>query len=313
MLLIRPVWIFLLTRVVRLLPWTGSGPIPTGALVVLSWAGMRGVVSLAAAQSLPEDFPRRDLVLFVTAVVIVGTLGAQGMSLPWVIRRAGITPPDPRQDALVVARAQEAAGDAALQRLDDIQQENGVPAHVYERIRQQIEYRTFAAWELLGDTARGEAPTRVFARIRTDLIAAERWVFIGLRDSGELDDEVLRRVQRRLDLEESLLDVLDTAGDGNRGHQEVLPERSNPRCDDVRTASTVVPVADPAECPDCIAEHRDDWVHLRICLQCGHIGCCDSSPARHADRHYHETAHRVMGSAEPGESWRWCYKHKVLG
>ena len=53
------------------------------------------------------------------------------------------------------------------------------------------------------------------------------------------------------------------------------------------------------------------WVHLRRCLACGHVGCCDSSPGRHATRHFHETGHPLMASAEPGESWRWSYVEKA--
>lgn len=49
------------------------------------------------------------------------------------------------------------------------------------------------------------------------------------------------------------------------------------------------------------------WVHLRLCLICGHVGCCDSSPNRHATKHFHETKHPIMRSFEPGENWRWCY------
>jgi uncharacterized UBP type Zn finger protein len=49
------------------------------------------------------------------------------------------------------------------------------------------------------------------------------------------------------------------------------------------------------------------WLHLRICLTCGHVGCCDSSPNRHATAHYHETAHPIIRSLEPGEDWSWCY------
>lgn len=59
-------------------------------------------------------------------------------------------------------------------------------------------------------------------------------------------------------------------------------------------------------CQECL-ESGHPWVHLRLCLTCGHVGCCDSSPNRHATRHFHETRHPVMKSFEPGESWAWCY------
>ncbi len=59
-------------------------------------------------------------------------------------------------------------------------------------------------------------------------------------------------------------------------------------------------------CEDCV-KTGDQWVHLRQCLVCGHVGCCDSSKNKHATRHFHETSHPVMRSAEPGETWVWCY------
>jgi ubiquitin-hydrolase Zn-finger-containing protein len=59
-------------------------------------------------------------------------------------------------------------------------------------------------------------------------------------------------------------------------------------------------------CTDCLAE-GSTWVHLRECLQCGHVGCCDASPKRHATAHFHTSSHPIIRSFEPGESWRWCY------
>ena len=67
------------------------------------------------------------------------------------------------------------------------------------------------------------------------------------------------------------------------------------------------PVAPRARgCEECLKMHSS-WVHLRLCLTCGHVGCCDSSPNRHASRHFHDTAHPVMASFEPGERWAWCF------
>ena len=67
------------------------------------------------------------------------------------------------------------------------------------------------------------------------------------------------------------------------------------------------------ECVGCVAEGRDDWVHLRLCLSCGYVGCCDSSPRRHASAHFGETQHPVMRSLEKGETWRWCFVDEVVG
>ena len=64
-------------------------------------------------------------------------------------------------------------------------------------------------------------------------------------------------------------------------------------------------------CPDCL-KIGATWVHLRECLICGHVGCCDSSPNKHATAHFHATEHPVMRSVEPGESWGWCYVDEVM-
>jgi uncharacterized UBP type Zn finger protein len=66
----------------------------------------------------------------------------------------------------------------------------------------------------------------------------------------------------------------------------------------------------PAGCEDCLRE-GSRWVHLRVCLSCGHVGCCDSSPRRHATGHWKQTGHHVMASAEPGEDWAWCFEDEV--
>ncbi|GLZ46025.1 hypothetical protein Acsp06_22100 [Actinomycetospora sp. NBRC 106375] len=65
-------------------------------------------------------------------------------------------------------------------------------------------------------------------------------------------------------------------------------------------------------CPDCRAEGYTAWAHLRKCLDCGHVACCDSSPYRHASKHHEDTGHAVMRSHEPNETWRWCYVDRRL-
>ena len=64
-------------------------------------------------------------------------------------------------------------------------------------------------------------------------------------------------------------------------------------------------------CEECLAQ-GDSWVHLRLCMTCGHVGCCDDSPNRHATGHFHATAHPVIKSFEPGENWAWCYADDEL-
>ena len=65
-------------------------------------------------------------------------------------------------------------------------------------------------------------------------------------------------------------------------------------------------------CEDCLAQGRRDWVHLRVCQECGHVGCCDNSPNRHATKHFHETTHPLIQSYEPGEEWVWCYADELM-
>lgn len=64
-------------------------------------------------------------------------------------------------------------------------------------------------------------------------------------------------------------------------------------------------------CEDCL-KMGDTWVHLRLCLSCGHVGCCDSSKNKHATKHYHKTSHPIVRSFEPGENWRWCYPDELF-
>lgn len=75
-------------------------------------------------------------------------------------------------------------------------------------------------------------------------------------------------------------------------------------CEHVKTIESVTPSADG--CEDCL-KTGDQWVHLRLCMECGHVGCCDSSPNRHATKHYHSSHHPIVKSFEPGEEWGYCY------
>jgi uncharacterized UBP type Zn finger protein len=67
----------------------------------------------------------------------------------------------------------------------------------------------------------------------------------------------------------------------------------------------------PDGCEECL-ESGAEWVHLRLCLECGHVGCCDDSPNRHATKHFHKTKHPVMRSFEPGENWGFCYVENLF-
>jgi CPA2 family monovalent cation:H+ antiporter-2 len=79
-----------------------------------------------------------------------------------------------------------------------------------------------------------------------------------------------------------------------------------PRCEHFAGVTLRHPPADATACPECAAA-GDTWVHLRMCLQCGHVGCCDSSKNRHARRHHERSGHVLLRSVEPGENWGYCY------
>src|SRR5690349_842459 len=91
-------------------------------------------------------------------------------------------------------------------------------------------------------------------------------------------------------------------------------ENATKTCEELRdlTEDAFPPLRTPGVCEDCMKEGTP-WVHLRECLTCGHVGCCDSSPRRHATKHFHQTQHPVMRSVEPGERWTWCYVHEIEG
>ncbi|MEH1017470.1 Na+/H+ antiporter [Micromonospora sp. CPCC 206060] len=208
-LLTRFVWLFPATYLARLVPRVrrrDPAPSPRFPLVI-GWAGMRGVVTLAGALALPltlaggEPYPR-ELFIWLAFAVIVATLVGQGATLPVVARRLKLPPDDAVQDALSAAAVQQQASRAARDRLDEIAA--GAPAAVVERLRRLGEYRTNTAWERLGGEER-ETPSQAYARLRQEMIDAEREVFRAARDAGRIPEETLVRAYRDLDLEESLL------------------------------------------------------------------------------------------------------------
>jgi CPA1 family monovalent cation:H+ antiporter len=84
-------------------------------------------------------------------------------------------------------------------------------------------------------------------------------------------------------------------------------------CEHLKAAPHDVESRVEFECEDCVRDGFTAWVHLRKCLACGHMACCDSSPRKHASAHFDGSGHPVMRSAEPGEEWRWCFVDNRLG
>ena len=199
------------------------------ATFVLSWAGLRGVISLAAAAALSTDVPQRNLLVFLTFTTVLGTLLVQGLTLPGLIRWLGVRagPDEHRADVVAQASAQEAASEAGLRRLEELAADDpaGAPPEVVERLRRLAGYRQAGAWERLPGSepgaGGGPAPSAAFRRLRREMTTAERAEFIRLRDERQIDDEVLDEVLHHLDLEEAMLsrDEWDTwdAASGDPG------------------------------------------------------------------------------------------------
>jgi monovalent cation/hydrogen antiporter len=215
-ILTRFAWVFPATYLPRLLfprirarepgpPWQGQ--------VVLAWAGMRGSVSLAAALAIPlaidggGAFPDRSLIVFLTFCVILATLVVQGLTLPLLIRALGLE--DDGIDDRLEAKARIKAANAALVRLDELVAEGEVREDTAERVRGSYTFRRdrFASRFDDGDDGGIEERSQSYQRLRRELLEAERQAVVELRRRGTINDDVMNRVQRDLDLEAERLDV----------------------------------------------------------------------------------------------------------
>ncbi|MDF2734648.1 MAG: Na+/H+ antiporter [Chloroflexota bacterium] len=173
---------------------------PARAVFIISWAGMRGVVSLAAAFALPPDFPSRDLILFLTFCVIAATLVGQGLTLPWLIRHLGVLAPPGQNGEEVHARL--AAVEAALQRLEELKHDYPDHLPLIEQLRDEYEHEASHVLPSAGATVdEAEQELLEHRAIRNAVLVAQREAVIGLRDAGVINDETLRSIERDLDLE----------------------------------------------------------------------------------------------------------------
>jgi CPA1 family monovalent cation:H+ antiporter len=178
--------------------------------LVMSWSGMRGAVSLAAALAVPvaiggERFEGRDLILFLTFAVILATLVVQGLTLPPLIRALRVEE-DGDEATLMELRARLEGARAALERLERLCEEERVPDGASEQMREQYEgriQRYEAGIEAGGATEEYAESSTAWRNWRRALIGAEREAILSLRDRGEISPEVMRRVEHDLDLEES--------------------------------------------------------------------------------------------------------------
>uniref|UniRef100_UPI0035619CE3 Na+/H+ antiporter n=1 Tax=Nocardioides sp. TaxID=35761 RepID=UPI0035619CE3 len=301
-IVLRLIWVFP-ARYLIVRPSGGGARPPWTYTFILGWAGMRGVVTLAAAFLIPEGTEYREVLILAAFTVVAGTLFIQGVSLPWLARRLRVPGPDPAEDALARATLLQQASKAALHELETLEYDD--PAGVVDLIRQRLDQRNFAAWERLATVSDRESPSDLYNRIRLTMLEAERRRVLEIRSAGSVASEVVADVLVMLDIEESMLDV---AVEERRQVTNALSARqTGDTCDDLADFAPVETAADPV-CQGCL-DAGTQWVAMRQCLACGHLGCCDSSPLRHAEAHFHETAHPVVESAEPGEDWRWCYVH----
>jgi CPA1 family monovalent cation:H+ antiporter len=186
---------------------------PFSHTFLLSWAGMRGAVSLAAALSIPlvtdagAPFPHRDLIIFLTFTVILGTLVVQGLTLPALIRVLGIEP-DTSEEA-EDAKARIRAAEAAVTRLDELAGEDWVREDTAERMRGLYNFRRNRFSSRFDEESDGaiEEQSQAYQRLRRELLDAERAAVTELGRSGEISGDVVLRVRRDLDLEDARLDV----------------------------------------------------------------------------------------------------------
>jgi CPA1 family monovalent cation:H+ antiporter len=212
-LLVRIAWVFPATY----LPcWLGFGPYrdpapPVRHTVIVAWAGMRGVVSLAAAFALPitlangQPFPGRNYILFLTFCVILTTLVFQGLTLPFLIRKLGVKDDGVIENEERTARLK--ANEAAVDFIERKALEENFPDEVMVRVRAEYcdRIQQLNLFNQAPENPGGEISTPIYQRLQHGALQVERQTIIALRNSQEINDEALRRIQRDLDLAEARL------------------------------------------------------------------------------------------------------------
>jgi CPA1 family monovalent cation:H+ antiporter len=250
--------------------------------------------------------------IFAAMVVTAGTLLLQGLTLPALARALRLRGPDARSDALQAATVLQTASNAAIADLDEIRQPTDSDETI-DLVKSRIAARPDAMWEKLGRRGGIETPAEEYRRLRLATLATERAEVLKIRSSGTVDHDVIEQVLASLDIEESMLTGATERGDELTEIGPVAtPRTPQGACEHLANAPADLEPSGPDVCLDCIREGTRT-VHLRICLGCGNVGCCDSSPARHATRHFRNTSHPVVRSLEPDESWRWCFLDERIG
>ena len=215
-IVVRLLWVFPFTYGPRLLSrrLRERSPAPPWEHAALAgWAGLRGGISLAAALAIPLStdagaaFPERNLIVFLVFCVILATLVGQGLTLPLLIRVLGV-----EDDGIAdreEAKARIKAAEAALARLEELEEEEWVREDTAERLRGLYGFRRdrFRARFDGADDGGIEERSADYQRLRRELLEAERQAVVGLRNAGYINDESMYRVTRDLDLEDSRLEI----------------------------------------------------------------------------------------------------------
>jgi monovalent cation/hydrogen antiporter len=207
---VRLLWVFPFAFVSAIL--SRSEPPPWQNQAIVAWTGMRGAVSLAAALAIPLEtdagtpFPARELIIFLAFAVILVTLLLEGLSLPALIAalRIEVDPSEEREES----KARVHAAKAALERLDELENEEWVREDTAERVRGGYRFRIDRFGERLkGGDGSVEARSQDFQRLRRELLRAEQQAVVDLRRTGTISDEVMHRVLRDIALEDVRLDA----------------------------------------------------------------------------------------------------------
>ena len=226
----------------------------------------------------PEDTPHRDVLLLIAFTVTAGTLFIQGLSLPWVARRLKVPSPDPAADALARANLLHQASQAGLAKLDELEEDD---PHARQRARS-------ATGCCVATTPRGSGSAPARTRRRATIYARRRKLMIDAEREPGAGDPRHRHGRarggrrgagdaRRRGVDARLLRPRSASGCG----PAQKPVSLEGDCEHLQKVRPPVEPDTPGECGDCLREGTT-WVHLRMCVICGHIACCDSSPERHA-------------------------------
>jgi CPA1 family monovalent cation:H+ antiporter len=217
-ILTRFAWLFTVPYVIRALdrrPQQRERRVGPRPRIVVGWSGMRGAVSLAAALALPLEtdagaaFPERDLILFITFGVILVTVVGQGLTLPALIRRLGVTEEGDEEEREEL-RARYEAAKAALERLDELELEDWTRDDTIDRMRGLYRFRQRRMKVRAGkaeDDDGIEDRSLSYQQMVHTVLGAQREALVRLVRDGEISAEVMRRVERELDLEESRLEI----------------------------------------------------------------------------------------------------------